>query len=73
MESPFIQKLGFNKLIKSLEAEAKLPNSILAGPAQYILENLEHKSILQKGLEDFDNLQEYKTCLLYTSPSPRDA
>ena len=60
-ESPFIIKIGFNKLFNEFENLAASDNEHLASNAKRILKIAEENPILREGFSDLDLLDTYKT------------
>ncbi len=60
MDSPFIQKLGFKKLIDSIALQSQSENDIVARGAAFVLKNIAHKEDLINGLEQGQDLDKYQ-------------
>ncbi len=60
LEKPFVIKLGFDKLISQLENSASVNEGVDGVTARDILESLNNKDILRKGLHDLNETKLYK-------------
>ncbi len=72
MESPFVQKLGFRKLIHNIEKQTSSANQITADRANHVIKNLKHKKDLIEGIYEHEKSKKYDDdiCLLMNQLFP---
>ena len=74
----FVDKDSYSTSIEALASDEDLPSYIFEGPGEILSIKEEYAQVRwRRPVPDvwfkLDQMKEYIVCLLYTSPSPRDA